>query len=789
MNTKIIKKIALVLICVVIINVAIPLNTSNAGFTGVLTKPIAYICMGILDAINSGITLLVCGAEAYEDMANAMDAGDGLDEAVHNNLIGPDKIFAGEVAMVDANIFDVPTEKSWKVSGDGLISALKTTISSIYVALRNLSALILLCLLIYTGIRIVLSSNSVNDRMKWRMLLFDWVKALCLVIFVHLIMIGVFYVSDLIVDAIGDIAYSGNSLIFQIRQQLHESSWLDGTQQIVLVIMYGYITYLTIVFVISYMKRLMWTMILIVIAPIVSIAYAIGPSQKQIFNRWFKEFVMNVLIQPYHLLIYWILISIPLGLMESNGGGLDYFSWIYALVAMSFIRPAEMFLRKLLGFDTEVARTASFESGKQTLDHGKDFVKSVASTVAAVYTGGASMAVTGGKVALASTGAQTPDPTGAGPTNSAAPTDPSVQNPADPANPGGPSGTNQGVPETKWEKAARTIEQGTSPIESLKEKFGESQFAGRLTNVGHKIYNWEPVKKARESGPGQVALSLGHRIGNSVRYLATEEGQRKIQKLRSDAHELNDTLYLGGAPRDWKFNVDVANAKIKQTSEENLKQYINNEKNIKAIIEANGFKDDKYSTAKEKAKAKLEKATPYLDRGISDVYTINNLIDFQKENGLSVDDAIKGYMKQASTVQKTTNFVLNTNNQTEINKISEKVTGHAWDPNNNDIRKAVEEAIIPYIDRGINKPEQMAQLIGDEIALKRNGMSLPNGREKAVEVLKIEKLLSKALKEGFDGVNKKIEFSNVKEKDKTPALKKQEEALNKTLNDIINDNV
>ena len=94
MNKKIMKKIALVLICIIIFNLTIPFNESNAGFTGILTKPITWLCMGILDAVNGGLTLLLCGFTAMEEMADEFDSGEPLSESVHDHLIAPDRIFA-----------------------------------------------------------------------------------------------------------------------------------------------------------------------------------------------------------------------------------------------------------------------------------------------------------------------------------------------------------------------------------------------------------------------------------------------------------------------------------------------------------------------------------------------------------------------------------------------------------------------------------------------------------------------------------------------------------------------
>ena len=50
-------------------------------------------------------------------------------------------------------------------------------------------------------------------------------------------------------------------------------------------------------FLIIYIKRMLTTMFLIVVFPLVTISYAIdkiGDGKSQAFNNWFKEFVLNV---------------------------------------------------------------------------------------------------------------------------------------------------------------------------------------------------------------------------------------------------------------------------------------------------------------------------------------------------------------------------------------------------------------------------------------------------------------------------------------------------------------
>ncbi len=72
---------------------------------------------------------------------------------------------------------------------------------------------------------------------------------------------------------------------------------------------------------------------------------------------WFKEYVFNVLIQPFHLLIYTVLVGSAIQLATK--------SLIYAVVAIYFIIPAEKLLRKFFGFDNAgtLSAAGSFAGG------------------------------------------------------------------------------------------------------------------------------------------------------------------------------------------------------------------------------------------------------------------------------------------------------------------------------------------------------------------------------------------------------------------------------------------
>lgn len=78
-----------------------------------------------------------------------------------------------------------------------------------------------------------------------------------------------------------------------------------------------------------------------------------GDSKAQAFNKWFKEYTMNVIIQPVHLLLYMALVSTASDLVTRNP--------IYALVAIGFLIPAEKFIKEMFGLN-KASSTSDFGS-------------------------------------------------------------------------------------------------------------------------------------------------------------------------------------------------------------------------------------------------------------------------------------------------------------------------------------------------------------------------------------------------------------------------------------------
>ena len=132
--------------------------------------------------------------------------GDQYD--IPNFLYSPENIFANNIAALDVNFLNPndftavsSTSDAEQASQSAASGVLRQTISDWYISFRNIAIVGLLSVLVYLGIRILISSTA-TDKAKYKESLQSWVVALCLVFFIHFIMSGLLMITDKFTDLI-----------------------------------------------------------------------------------------------------------------------------------------------------------------------------------------------------------------------------------------------------------------------------------------------------------------------------------------------------------------------------------------------------------------------------------------------------------------------------------------------------------------------------------------------------------------------------------------------------------
>ncbi len=282
--------------------------------------------------------------------------------------------------------------KGFKTSKQDMGAQLSSTISRWYVAIRNIALVAMMIVLLYIGIRMLLSTLS-SDKAKYRQMLQDWLIGVVLLFFMHYIMAFsvtlVQRLTDVISSSVDKQAYfalipfsedTGKAdklkdfideaglqdyYVDENKQQsdrdnaaavLYPTNLLGylrldvqlaqfGTSYIGKAICFTVLVLMTVFFVFTYLRRVLYMAFLTLMAPLVAVTYPIdkiSDGSAQGFNKWIKEYIFNLLIQPLHLLLYYILVTSAFDLAGENV--------LYSIVAIGFMIPAEKLLRSFFGF-------------------------------------------------------------------------------------------------------------------------------------------------------------------------------------------------------------------------------------------------------------------------------------------------------------------------------------------------------------------------------------------------------------------------------------------------------
>lgn len=340
-NKKFIQKTIIAIIAIITLNFCVPMRsycTDWGDVGGKILKEVVQFVVALGDVVIGALNNFMLGADGYDsamlnrdmieynlrDSNSAFSVGgsatpnvvieDGeMDEKspivdshayeYPNMLYSPESIFGNKVGMLDVNFLNpnkytsVTTGETVEYSEqaaenyekqDKQISAaafLSPTIASWYRSFRNISIVGLLTVLVYMGIRILISSTAA-DKAKYKEALTDWVVALCLVFIIHIIMSGILMLTDqvnnLFASATNNIVIEdqtgGESLIFKtnlmglVRFRAQAEQWQQATAYSCI---YLVLIFFTIMFTYQYLKRFLWMAFLTMIAPLVALTYPI----------------------------------------------------------------------------------------------------------------------------------------------------------------------------------------------------------------------------------------------------------------------------------------------------------------------------------------------------------------------------------------------------------------------------------------------------------------------------------------------------------------------------------
>lgn len=300
--------------------------------------------------------------------------------AVAGGDISLDALFFNEYTNTTLSLFDgqkytIPN----KFIND---SGVKDVINWINVCFRAIAITAYTVILLYIGIRILLGCTA-GAKAKYKELLLDWVRGLVILFIFPIIMKYIIELNDAAVSALNDVKVVtmpnspgivekpggitfplefGGTMAEKPQDYMENLRYMASqTGRALYALCWLILIFEIVKFIFIYFKRLLVVIFLIAVFPLVMIYYAldkIKDGRAQVFENWFKEFVINVVLQTFHALNY----IVVMGIVTSVGGldGSDMYTkanYILILVGITYIAKGEEILRHIFGQDNSKAGT------------------------------------------------------------------------------------------------------------------------------------------------------------------------------------------------------------------------------------------------------------------------------------------------------------------------------------------------------------------------------------------------------------------------------------------------
>ncbi len=307
---------------------------------GILLLPVKYQILAIALAVQGIISMAASIGGSELSLV-------GIDQIIFHNVDSSSlPADAVKVDSVSIDFFGI------NPSGGSLVTqSLAQNVAKWYGAIRTLSIIALLIVLVYIAVRMLLSTTA-GSKSKYKEMFIDWLVSFCLLFAMHYIMIAAVAINDKLINLLYKVNIAFNTTTtFGVTTTSPILAVLTNAQYptikgFLYALIYTVFVIYALIFLIIYLKRMFMLAFLTVIAPLITITYSIDKvkdAKSQAFDLWLKEYIYNVLVQPFDALLYIVIVSFAMNLMETNP--------IIALVAIGSMLPLRQWVGKFMGLD------------------------------------------------------------------------------------------------------------------------------------------------------------------------------------------------------------------------------------------------------------------------------------------------------------------------------------------------------------------------------------------------------------------------------------------------------
>ena len=306
------------------------------------------------------VKIITPAGDAFLDMI-CVSVGEvaTIDRAVYNRM-----------EKVDIDFFDGDTNASGDTSlTKPLKNTMKPVVNAFYSLFRKLAIVVLLVILVYVGVKLLLTSTA-EKKANYQSVLMCWVMGVLLLVFFPYVMKYTIQINGALCTWIGgsseiaqkpikekapatygkdtfvtrmlqggeDDIKNGENAMMYIRKygRLH----LDLPLLIVYFIMIGQL----LAILIMYYKRVFMLAFLIAVFPLVAMIYPLnkmGDVKMNPFGTWFKEFAVNVFVQSFHAATYRVVVTVGITSYVESG------NWLFMILCILFLFQGEKIIRAI----------------------------------------------------------------------------------------------------------------------------------------------------------------------------------------------------------------------------------------------------------------------------------------------------------------------------------------------------------------------------------------------------------------------------------------------------------
>ena len=314
-------------------------------------------------------------AMAVNALANGLNK---IVASIFNETITMDKLIFNHYSETQISFFEGKGSGSsiiWGQNGDG---GLSKTVNDWYSIFRKFAIVVYMVLLVYMGVRIVLSSTGKNMAMYKNLFMYWCIGVAILFLypyamkytielnntFVQMVENSKFAilgsnssgldttvegekVDDLLTidfdaNPFGTPANGSTDYMAVIANEANSSL------RIAIALTYLVLTWQLLTMIVYYYKRVFTIALLIVIFPLVVASFVIdrvADGKSQAFSKWNKEFMLNVLIQSFHAIVYvFVCGTVEVTLGSGSDATMDY---ILILTGITFMFTGEEIIKKI----------------------------------------------------------------------------------------------------------------------------------------------------------------------------------------------------------------------------------------------------------------------------------------------------------------------------------------------------------------------------------------------------------------------------------------------------------